>query len=1167
MKRQVSIVGKLLLASLFTVVLWVTSFTASAQAPVNDDCSGAITLNVDTICSMDTFDNFNATASAGVPNPTCGFYQGGDVWFKVTVPASGNIRFEVRNVSGINPQYAIYTGSCGSLTQYSCNQLDADRTISDPSLANQTLYIRVYKYNNASGGTFQICVWEPPVPANDNCADAIMLNVGTSCNKVSYTSLYSTGESTTVAPNPTCGFYQGGDVWFKFVMPASGVVRFELTGQAPQYAVYSGSCGSFTQLHCAQLNYETMLVDTSLAGDTLYLRTYRYNSEEGGNFDICIWEPTIPANNDCGNAIMLSVGTSCSMDTFSNAYATKEPTSVAPNPTCGFYQGGDVWFKFVAPASGIFRVERQNMGANAQYAVYSGSCGSFTQVMCAQLDAGRTVINPALGGDTLYLRVYSYNSEEGGGFSICIWEPDIPVNDNCADAIWLNAGSSCNMDTFVNAYASAEATSIAPNPTCGFYQGGDVWFKFVMPASGNLRVDKQDFGMNAQYAVYSGSCGSFTQLFCAQLDAGKTYLDSTVAGDTLYLRVYNYNNDEGGSFSICVWDPPIPVNNHCADAIPLTVGSSCVPANFTNRYSTREPTSVAPNPTCGFYNGSDVWFTVQMPSSGLLTIQRQNLANVNAQMALYSGTCGSFTQLACAQLNSTLNFADTSFIGQTLYLRVFNYNSDEGGEFTVCAFNPSPAIISQSNDTTICASNNAYFSVTATNATSYQWQENTGGGWSDVSNGGVYSGASTATLNFTNVPASMTGYQYRCIVSGIVSPPDVSDPMTLTVGTAPLFTSSPGTVTVYTPSNTCNAIAYYAHTVTGVPSPYVSYNFSGATAGSSVGTGSGKYFGIGNTTVLVTASNLCGVDSAIHSVTVIDTLKPVIYCASGITIQADNGNCSASNVNLTQPTYADACGIDTLYNDAPATFPVGTTVVTWTIVDNNGNAATCTQSVTVVDTTAPTITCTSSITVSSDSGLCTASNVVIPQPSVFDVCGVDTIFTNEPPTYSFGPTPVVITAIDVNGNSSTCTTTVNVTDTQPPILSVGNDIFTTTDSGSCTASNVMLNTPIASDNCSLVSVTDNAPPVFPLGNTTVTVTATDHLGQQTTGTYNVNVKDITPPTINAGADLVVEAGSNCNVPNSQINWNSILSISDNCTIGNTYSNAPQFYGLGTTTVV
>jgi len=52
--------------------------------------------------------------------------------------------------------------------------------------------------------------------------------------------------------------------------------------------------------------------------------------------------------------------------------------------------------------------------------------------------------------------------------------------------------------------------------------------------------------------------------------------------------------------------------------------------------------------------------------------------------------------------------------------------------------------------------------------------------WSDVNNGGSYSGATTASLNINPAIIIMDGFQYQCIVIG---PCDTktSDPATLNV--------------------------------------------------------------------------------------------------------------------------------------------------------------------------------------------------------------------------------------------------------------------------------------------------------------------------------------------------------------------------------------------------
>ena len=56
-------------------------------------------------------------------------------------------------------------------------------------------------------------------------------------------------------------------------------------------------------------------------------------------------------------------------------------------------------------------------------------------------------------------------------------------------------------------------------------------------------------------------------------------------------------------------------------------------------------------------------------------------------------------------------------------------------------------------------------------ASTYQWQVNTGLGFTNISLGGNYSGTSTATLQLSNIPSSWYGYQYRCVVDSFTTSP------------------------------------------------------------------------------------------------------------------------------------------------------------------------------------------------------------------------------------------------------------------------------------------------------------------------------------------------------------------------------------------------------------
>ncbi|NLI25034.1 MAG: hypothetical protein GX419_10050, partial [Bacteroidales bacterium] len=74
---------------------------------------------------------------------------------------------------------------------------------------------------------------------------------------------------------------------------------------------------------------------------------------------------------------------------------------------------------------------------------------------------------------------------------------------------------------------------------------------------------------------------------------------------------------------------------------------------------------------------------------------------------------------------------------------------------------------------------------------SYIWQENSGSGWNDLTDGGVYSGTHTNKLTITNPPATMNGYQYRVKVTGGCGSPVISNSVSIAVDK--LITANAGT--------------------------------------------------------------------------------------------------------------------------------------------------------------------------------------------------------------------------------------------------------------------------------------------------------------------------------------------------------------------------------------
>ena len=224
-----------------------------------------------------------------------------------------------------------------------------------------------------------------------------------------------------------------------------------------------------------------------------------------------------------------------------------------------------------------------------------------------------------------------------------------------------------------------------------------------------------------------------------------------------------------------------------------------------------------------------------------------------------------------------------------------------------------------------------------------------------------------------------------------------------------------------------------------------------------------------------------------------------------------NSACTATGVSLGTPLTADNCSVASVTNNAPAAFSLGTTTVTWTVVDGSGNTATATQVVTVTDVTVPTITAPAAVTVSTNNG-CFAVNVALGTPVTADNCSIASVTNDAQATFPLGTTTVTWTIVDGSGNTATATQVVTVIDTQLPTIVAPIAINTTTNTG-CTRTGLVLGNPVAMDNCSVASVTNDAPMAFPVGSTTVTWTVTDGSGNTATATQLVTVTDIITPTV------------------------------------------------------
>ena len=164
--------------------------------------------------------------------------------------------------------------------------------------------------------------------------------------------------------------------------------------------------------------------------------------------------------------------------------------------------------------------------------------------------------------------------------------------------------------------------------------------------------------------------------------------------------------------------------------------------------------------------------------------------------------------------------------------------------------------------------------------------------------------------------------------------------------------------------------------------------------------------------------------------------------------------------------------------------------------------------------------------------------------------------TNDAPTeFPVGSTTVTWTVTDDSGNTATDTQLVNITDSENPQISLGNNISKNTDDGKCTASIAIPNATF-SDNCSGESLSwimsgatsgsgngQVGTYTFNIGTTTIDYTVTDAAGNNISDQIDVTIADDENPEISLGNNISENTDTgNCTasiaIPNA--------TFSDNC---------------------
>ena len=396
------------------------------------------------------------------------------------------------------------------------------------------------------------------------CATASLITINGACASGTIS------DTTQDLPNiGTCAGTFNREGWYTFTV-AGGPLNVTITGIGNNRNIFlqlissTSSCTGLSQINCANATTtngtQTETINATLNNGIYYIKVVNVGSN--GNLtltSLCVTASTPPTNNLCVNATSLPCATN-------NLAGTTVGTNSIVNGTACSMSDNGVWYTFVGDGQQTTISSTGTGGFDHEMSISSGSCGVFTNIACRDLGLSNgtesytfTTTNAVIY--YVYIAYYG-GSNTTGTFTIsrtCAPAPVPPINDDCLNAITLTVASACTYTTYTN--ANATASSSVPAPGCAFYSGGDVWFKAVVPFTGILTVDTQtgvliDGGM----AFYTGTCGSLTLLSCdddLSNNGAMPYLSQSglTPGQTIYIRVWEYGNDNNGTFGICATSP------------------------------------------------------------------------------------------------------------------------------------------------------------------------------------------------------------------------------------------------------------------------------------------------------------------------------------------------------------------------------------------------------------------------------------------------------------------------------------------------------------------------------------------------------------------------------------------------------------------------------------
>jgi hypothetical protein len=597
--------------------------------------------------------------------------------------------------------------------------------------------------------------------------------------------------------------------------------------------------------------------------------------------------------------------------------------------------------------------------------------------------------------------------------------------------ITLTAASSCE-----SALSVASAIVLCLQPAAPAYTGGS--FGYCVGGAGSISLTTSE-----SLVIYQLVDGTGTAVGPAYVGTGAAITLSTNALNTnlgpVYVKAFKLASPSCAVTSATAINfdtpSPAPTVTFTSTAVSVLRGTTSVNLPF----SAKSATAVGPPATVSA-DTYTIAYTILAKNQGFLDVTTPTaIPSAPGNIALVvpgSAATGTYT--------GTLAIASGAGACSTYY------------SFTVTVYSASspPVISVQPVNASICSGSTASLSVTAVNATGYQWQAST-----TAYNGPFSNIVGATSSSYTTTALSLKTY-YRCVVSN-ASGSTTSDAASVFVMAAPTLGAITGT------SPVCAGQSLVPYSVSAV-ADVTAYNWSYTGTATINGSGNAVTLSFPSNatsgTLSVTGTNTCGTGAAqTYAITVGAT--PFI---NNMAANACTGSAfSVTPVNVTNgivpsgTTYSWSAPVVTGSMTGGATGS-GASSITGTLANPTSTTQTATYTVTPVKGSCTGATFT--LTVSVNSSINLTATPVNASCNGGTTGGVNLSVSGGTPTYTYawtGPSSFTATTQNLTGrgagiysvtvtDSRGCTATASATVTEPIGISIAPSITNILCNGSST---------------------------------------------------------------------------------------------------------------------